>query len=71
MQVVINGEPHALAAGSTVATMLSQLNATGSNNTGRRVAVERNGVIVPRSQHAHTPLHDGDVIEVVIAVCGG
>ena len=66
MQVVINGEPQALIAGSTVATVLTQLNATG-----QRVAVERNGAIVPRSQHAQTPLHEGDVIEVVIAVGGG
>ncbi len=66
MQVVINGEPQALTADSTVATVLTQLNATG-----QRVAVERNGAIVPRSQHAQTTLHEGDVIEVVIAVGGG
>jgi sulfur carrier protein len=38
---------------------------------GKRVAVERNGEIVPRSQHAMTTLSPGDRIEVVIAVGGG
>ena len=38
---------------------------------GKRVAVERNGEIVPRSQHATTVLEAGDRLEIVVAVGGG
>ena len=38
---------------------------------GKRVAVERNGEIVPRSQHATTALESGDRLEIVVAVGGG
>ncbi|GAA0777508.1 sulfur carrier protein ThiS [Castellaniella ginsengisoli] len=38
---------------------------------GKRIAVERNGDIVPRSQHAQAPLAEGDRIEIVVAVGGG
>ena len=38
---------------------------------GKRIAIERNGEIVPRSMHPETVLVDGDKIEVVAAVGGG
>jgi sulfur carrier protein len=38
---------------------------------GKRIAVERNGTVVPRSRYAETPLTDGDVLEIVGAVGGG
>ena len=38
---------------------------------GKRIAVERNGEIVPRSRYADTPLEDGDRLEIVGAVGGG
>ena len=38
---------------------------------GKRVAVERNGAIVPKSRHASTALETGDGIEIVVAVGGG
>lgn len=38
---------------------------------GKRIAVERNGDIVPRSQHGQTALDDGDRLEIVVAVGGG
>ena len=38
---------------------------------GKRVAVERNGEIVPRSRFAQTPLAHGDQLEIVVAVGGG
>jgi sulfur carrier protein len=38
---------------------------------GKRVAVERNGEIVPRSQHGATVLAAGDRLEIVVAVGGG
>lgn len=39
--------------------------------TGKRVALERNGDIVPRSQFPTQMLHDGDKLEIVVAVGGG
>lgn len=38
---------------------------------GKKVAVERNGEIVPRSVHGSTLLADGDQLEIVVAVGGG
>jgi sulfur carrier protein len=38
---------------------------------GKRVAVERNGEIVPKSQHASVAVAAGDRIEIVVAVGGG
>ena len=45
--------------------------AWGGRLAGKRVAVERNGTIVPRSLHAQTALADGDRLEIVVAVGGG
>jgi sulfur carrier protein len=39
--------------------------------SGKRVAVEKNGEIVPRSRYADTRLADGDALEIVVAVGGG
>ena len=38
---------------------------------GKKVAVERNGEIVPRGAHGSTLLDDGDRLEIVVAVGGG
>jgi len=38
---------------------------------GKRIALERNGEIVPRSQFASVKLTDGDALEIVVAVGGG
>ena len=38
---------------------------------GKKVAVERNGEIVPKSAHANTLIADGDELEIVVAVGGG
>lgn len=66
MRIQMNGEPFELADGQTVAELIAQLDLTG-----RRVAVELNLDIVPRSQHASTVLVDGDRVEVVHAIGGG
>lgn len=67
MTLLINGEPHQLDAASTsLAALLERL-----GFAGKRIAVERNGEIVPRSQHATTHLADGDRLEIVVAVGGG
>ena len=39
--------------------------------SGKRIAIELNGEIVPKSSHASTQLRDGDKLEVVVAVGGG
>ncbi|WP_144373729.1 sulfur carrier protein ThiS [Vogesella urethralis] len=63
----INGEERRLdAAIITLAALVTELGLTG-----KRIAIERNGEIVPRSQHANTPLAEGDELEIVVAVGGG
>lgn len=66
MHIQLNGEPFELADDATVADLLVRLDAVG-----KRVAVELNLDIVPRSQHATTVLRDGDQLEVVHAIGGG
>ena len=66
LRLTVNGEPVEVPPASTVADLLSTL-----DTAGKRVAVERNGEIVPRSQHAATALAVGDRLEIVIAVGGG
>ncbi|MFQ3788800.1 sulfur carrier protein ThiS [Halomonas sp. A29] len=66
MQIQLNGEARDLAPGLTVAQLIDSL---GLN--GRRIAVERNEEIVPKSEHGTTPLTDGDRIEIVHAIGGG
>ena len=39
--------------------------------SGKRIAVERNGEIVPKSAHGSTLVADGDRLEIVVAVGGG
>jgi sulfur carrier protein len=66
IQLSVNGEPQRLAADASVSELLAALELAG-----KRVAVERNGEIVPRSRYAHTALADGDRLEIVVAVGGG
>ncbi len=66
IQITVNGEPRTLDAGSTVSALLAQMNLTG-----KRVAVERNGEIVPKGRHADSMLAAGDALEIVVAVGGG
>ncbi|MEI7445606.1 MAG: sulfur carrier protein ThiS [Burkholderiales bacterium] len=66
MQVIVNGTPQPLAEGLTVAALLERMSLAG-----KRVAVERNGEIVPKSLHPSVPLADGDRLEIVVAVGGG
>lgn len=66
MRIQLNGESFELPDGETVAGLLTRLDLTG-----RRVAVELNLDIVPRSQHAATTLIEGDQVEVVHAIGGG
>ncbi|MCP1606342.1 sulfur carrier protein ThiS [Pseudomonas citronellolis] len=66
MHIQLNGEPYELPDGQSVAHLLECLELGG-----RRVAVELNLDIVPRSQHAATALKEGDQVEVVHAIGGG
>jgi sulfur carrier protein len=66
MQVIVNGTPHPVPDGTTVAQLLERMALAG-----RRIAVERNGEIVPRSRHPEEPLAEGDHLEIVVAVGGG
>jgi sulfur carrier protein len=66
MRIQLNGEPFELPDGQTVADLIGRLDLSG-----RRVAVELNQDIVPRSQHAATALSEGDRVEVVHAIGGG
>jgi sulfur carrier protein len=66
LRLTVNGEPVDVPPASTVADLLATL-----DTAGKRVAVERNGEIVPRSQHAATALAAGDRLEIVVAVGGG
>ncbi|MDA8127502.1 MAG: sulfur carrier protein ThiS [Betaproteobacteria bacterium] len=66
IELVVNGEPRTFSAPLTVAQLVESLDLTG-----KRIAVERNGEIVPRSRHADTRLAGGDRLEIVVAVGGG
>lgn len=66
MDLRINGETRQFAGPLTVAALVEQL-----GYAGKRIAVERNGEIVPKSQHGETPLVSGDQLEIVVAVGGG
>ncbi len=64
--LVINGESRVFPSPLTVSGLVVALDLAG-----KRVAVERNGEIVPRSQHADVQLESGDRLEIVVAVGGG
>lgn len=66
LELKINGESRQFSDALTVAGLIDQL-----GYAGKRIAVERNGEIVPKSQHATTLLATGDQLEIVVAVGGG
>lgn len=66
LELKINGEIRQFPDALTVAGLIEQL-----GYAGKRIAIERNGEIVPKSQHATTALATGDQLEIVVAVGGG
>ena len=66
INLTVNGEarqfPPPLSCAGLIATL---------GLAGKRVALERNGEIVPRGRHAEQHLADGDNIEIAVAVGGG
>ena len=66
IDIIVNGESRAVAAGTTVAALLQALQLAGG-----RIAVERNREIVPRSRFETERLNGGDRLEIVHFVGGG
>ena len=64
--ITLNGESKTFDDSLKVAELLNLLNLQG-----KRVALELNGAIVPKSAHADTLIQNGDVLELVVAVGGG
>ena len=63
----VNGSARTLPHdGATVADLIRDMKLEG-----KRIAVERNGAIVPRSRYAESVLAAGDTVEIVGAVGGG
>ena len=66
MNIVLNGEQRGFERALTLHALIDHLELTG-----KRLAVEVNEEVVPRSQHLEFRLHDGDRVEIVHAIGGG
>jgi sulfur carrier protein len=67
MEITVNGMRRSLdTTAPNVAALVRSLGLEG-----KRIAVERNGAIVPKSRYADTPVMRGDRLEIVAAVGGG
>lgn len=66
MQIQLNGDAFEAVDGLSLTGLVAELGLTG-----KRIAIELNREIVPRSEHASTVLRAGDSVEVVVAIGGG
>jgi sulfur carrier protein len=66
IELTINGKSQRFEPPLTVSALIERLELSG-----KRIALERNGEIVPRGSFAHQHLNDGDRLEIVVAVGGG
>ena len=66
MQIIVNGETQQVEAGCSAQQLVDAMSLTG-----RRIAMEVNKEIVPRSTYGEFVFSDGDVVEIVHAVGGG
>ena len=66
IQIVVNGAAHRFEQPLPVTDLLRRLELVG-----KKIAVEQNGEIVPKSAHASTVVNDGDRLGIVVAVGGG
>ncbi|MEO1135552.1 MAG: sulfur carrier protein ThiS [Pseudomonadota bacterium] len=66
MDITVNGDQKRLEAPLTVEGLLAVLELEP-----RKIAIERNMEIVPKSLYGETQLRDGDKIEIVQFVGGG
>lgn len=66
MHIRLNGEDHDLEQAETLADLVEQLDLSG-----KRIAIEVNDELVPRSEHPQHRLQQGDRVEIVQAIGGG
>jgi sulfur carrier protein len=66
IQVIVNGAAQRYETPLPVAELIERMALAG-----KKIAVERNGEIVPKSAHGSTLVADGDRLEIVVAVGGG
>ena len=66
ISITVNGEHREFDAPLNCAELIGRLQLAG-----KRVALERNGEIVPRSRYAEEHIVEGDQLEIVVAVGGG
>jgi len=66
IQVLVNGAARSFEQPLPIAELIAALELSG-----RKIAVEKNGEIVPKSAHGATLVSDGDRLEIVAAVGGG
>lgn len=66
ISVTVNGAPQRHLEPLNIVQLLASMQLAG-----KRVAVERNGEIVPRSRYSQEFVADGDELEIVVAVGGG
>jgi sulfur carrier protein len=66
IQVTVNGAAHRFEQPVNVRELLEKL-----AMAGKKVAVERNGEIVPKGAHQQVLIQNGDRLEIVVAVGGG
>ena len=66
VRLTLNGEERSFEGVTSIAALITALELDT-----RKLAVERNLEIVPRSAYARTPIADGDRIEIVAFVGGG
>ena len=66
MLVIVNGTARQVDAPGSLTDLVRSLGLEG-----KRIAIERNGEIVPKSRYAHTTVDAGDRLEIVAAVGGG
>lgn len=65
MQITLNGEVKNIQA-ATISALLSEISAPA-----RGIAVEVNGVIIPKSQHDSSKINENDIVEIVSFIGGG
>ena len=66
MNILLNGQKRSIDDDIDLHTLIEQLELTG-----KRLAVEVNQDIIPKSEHAHYKIQHGDTIEIVFAIGGG
>jgi len=66
MNILLNGKTHSLDDDIYLHTLIEKLDLNG-----KRLAVEINREIVPKSKHEQYKIQDGDTVEIVFAIGGG